>query len=190
MLVPLYIYIYMVLKFYVLIDLNRSFVSECGMTALRSCEIRVYLFVWWWQWSFGIRNAVLCVDIGRNPLHSVLFFAYFFVYVSVCFFFRFVSREKFTWSQASWIQASFEVRSTVNILVVVLGTYNSDSRNFIFWRRTYVQVADSVCCTRGNCPKPAVNSFRKFLALFRGWASRVCSTRCSHVIGNKHLACY
>jgi hypothetical protein len=165
------------------------FYKECGTTAWRSCEILMHLSVWWWQWTFETRNAVPCVDIGRNPLYSVLFFAYFFAYVFLCFF-RSASREKFTCSQACWTQASFQVLSTVNTLSVVLVTYTADSRNFIFWRRTHVQVADSVCCTRGDCPKPAVHPFRKLLALFGGWAGRVCSTSCSHVIGNKHLACH
>jgi hypothetical protein len=82
----------MFLKFCVIIDLNRSFSLECGTTALRSCEIRMYLSVWCWQGTFGTRKAVPCVDIGRNPLYPVLFFAYFFVYVFLHFFLS-VSRE-------------------------------------------------------------------------------------------------
>lgn len=85
MLLSLNIYIFRVLKFYVIIDVNRSPPQVCGTTALRSCEIRTHLSVWWWQWTIGTSNVVPCVVIGRNPLYSVLFFASVFMLFYVSF---------------------------------------------------------------------------------------------------------
>ena len=88
---------------------------------LRSCEIRIYISPFDGDnepLELGMLYLVWIYVLIRCILYC--FFAYFFVYVFLCFF-RFVSREKFTCSQACSIQASFQVRS---IVVVLVNVYN------------------------------------------------------------------